>query len=139
MVGWFNPAISGPHTFRIAADDNMQLWLGSTEAEASDAIASVPGWTRPRQWNKYLQQTSLAVELHVGHQYYIRTIAKEGGGGDNAAVGVTTPDSQDLNPIPVTGVNGHQYLFWKQPCNLGASLVGGSGEPFNSGGGNLGS
>jgi hypothetical protein len=47
MEGRFSPAVSGPHTFRLAADDNAHLWFGLTEAEAtaSGEIASVPGWS----------------------------------------------------------------------------------------------
>jgi hypothetical protein len=34
MVGWFAPAHTGPHTFRIASDDSSHLWLrGATEKE----------------------------------------------------------------------------------------------------------
>ena len=111
MDGWFSPAATGPHTFRIAADDNAHLWLGTTEdvALANGEIASVPGWSSSRQWTKYSEQTSAPVDLVAGQLYFIRAVSNEGGGGDNLAVGVTTP-AGDLNPIPVVGGDSHVYL-----------------------------
>ena len=111
MEGWFSPATTGNHTFQIAADDNAHLWLGTTEdvALANGEIASVPGWSSARQWSKFAEQTSAPVDLVAGQLYFIRAVSNEGGGGDNLAVGVTTPDG-DLNPIPVVGGDSHVYL-----------------------------
>eukprot|EP01051_Picozoa_sp_SAG22_P030221 SAG22_NODE_11605_length_477_cov_1.116402_2_plen_97_part_01 len=76
----------------------------------SGEIASVPGWTSSREWDKYPAQTADPVDLEAGQLYYIRAIANEGGGGDNLAVGVTTPAGEALNPIPVVR-DGHSYLY----------------------------
>jgi len=129
MDGWFTPNVDGDHTFRIAADDNAHLWFGETfnEAMAAEPIASVPGWTGVRQWNKYGTQTASPISLIAGKAYFIRMAFNEGGGGDNGAVGVTTPDAE-YNPIRVCA-DGIVFL---QAQNVGAiwrlwNGVGGTG------------
>jgi hypothetical protein len=129
MDGWFTPNVDGDHTFRIAADDNAHLWFGETynEAMAAEPIASVPGWTSVRQWNKYGTQTASPISLIAGKAYFIRMSFNEGGGGDNGAVGVTTPDAE-YNPIRVCA-DGIVFL---QAQNVGAiwrlwNGVGGTG------------
>merc|ERR1712146_769981 len=64
MDGWFVPSTTGEHVFQLAADDYSYLWFGTSEAAAmaADPIASVPGWTGVRQWNKY--GTSKQPRLH---------------------------------------------------------------------------
>merc|ERR1711871_429271 len=111
MQAYFVAAESGPHTFRVSADDNAHVWFGATQAEAmaSPEIASVPGWSANRQWNKYPEQTAEAIELTAGNSYYIRAVANEGGGGDNLEVGVTTP-SVTMNPIESCRY-GNLYLY----------------------------
>ena len=89
----------------VAGADNGELWLGEDEAAAT-LIASVPGFTRSRQWDKYPEQTSAPQSLAAGNYYFLMALAKEGSGGDNLAVGVTLPDGTSLRPIPVAG-----YLF----------------------------
>merc|ERR1719456_1147561 len=115
MEAWFTAPATGAHTFRIAADDNAHLWFGTRcdEAMAADPIASVPGWTSARQWNKYGEQTAAPIALEEGRAYYMRAVVNEGGGGDNLAVGVTTP-SATMNPIPVCD-GAHVYLSASSP------------------------
>lgn len=111
MQAWFMAADSGPHTFRISADDNAHLWFGTSQANAmgSAEIASVPGWTSNRQWAKYPEQTAESIDLVAGTMYYLRAVANEGGGGDNLEVGVDTP-SVTMNPIESCN-NGNLYVF----------------------------
>eukprot|EP01043_Picozoa_sp_COSAG02_P022963 COSAG02_NODE_1211_length_13860_cov_3.931618_2_plen_1693_part_00 len=99
---------TGDYVFVIASDDNGELWLREDEAAAT-LIASVPGWTSPRQWDKFPEQTSAPQSLAAGNYYSLMALAKEGSGGDNLAVGVALPDGTSLRPIPVAG-----YLFWVQ-------------------------
>jgi hypothetical protein len=96
---------TGDYTFVIAADDQGELWFGEDEAAAMP-IASVPDWTRTREWSKFPEQTSAAQSLVAGDYYFLQALAKESTGGDNLAVGVRLPDGSDLSPIPVEG-----YLF----------------------------
>ena len=81
------PPVSGEYTFRIAGDDQAELWL-STDANPANAIriAGVTGWTGPREWTREAGQTSMPISLLAGHKYYIEALAKEGAGDDNLAV-----------------------------------------------------
>ncbi|GAB3526052.1 hypothetical protein GCM10027443_00820 [Pontibacter brevis] len=92
---------SGHYTFWIASDDDSELWLSTDENPANKRkIASVSGWTTPRQWDKYASQTSAAVWLQAGKKYYIEALHKEGWGNDNLAVGWQLPDGTMERPVP---------------------------------------
>jgi hypothetical protein len=128
MLGWFSPAVDGPHTFRLAADDGARLWIGGTqaEAEASEPVASVtdvagePGWTEPQEWDKFEAQTSAPIELKARRQYFIRVVKDdEHSGSNHLAVGVTTPRG-DFNPLPIVGPDGHAYLYPEEQPYVGA-------------------
>jgi len=90
--GYLYPPATGPYTFWIAGDDNCQLRL-STDGNPANAslIASVPGWTDPRQWNKYSSQQSSPRTLTAGQKYYIEVLHKEYTGGDHVAVAWSGP------------------------------------------------
>jgi hypothetical protein len=106
MHGWIKAPVTGNYFFWIASDDNSHLYL-SASANPADAvlIAQVPGWTGPREWNKYSHQQSAAVFLQEGEYYYVKALMKEHEGGDNLAVGWQIPDVGLQRPIPV------QHLF----------------------------
>ncbi|MFM1943857.1 MAG: hypothetical protein RI897_2839, partial [Verrucomicrobiota bacterium] len=63
-------------------------------------IASVNSWTASREWDREPQQQSAPIRLEAGKTYYIETLHKEGGGGDNIAVGWQLPDGTLERPIP---------------------------------------
>ena len=126
MRAYFRAPEDGCYTFVIATDDDGELWLGDvldsdggTETPrvnaASDTcshdialelMASVPGWTSPRGWDKYPQQVSSSVALRMGQFVLLDAFAKENEGGDNLAVAATLPSGQFLGPIPI-----REYLF----------------------------
>ena len=90
--GYLHPPTTGSYTFWIASDDNSQLWLSTSGNPANTMmIASVPGYTNSRQWDKYSQQQSSAITLTAGQKYYIEVLHKEGYGGDNVAVAWSGP------------------------------------------------
>jgi hypothetical protein len=105
LRGYFRAPMSGSYTFSVASDDDGALYFGVSEAQAH-RIASVPGWTEPRQWDKYSEQTSAPQSLVRGEFYFVRSVSVERFWSDNAAVGVRLPDGTDLKPLPVPG-----YLF----------------------------
>ena len=109
MHGWIKPPADGYYIFWIAGDDECQLFL-STGNSPSDTIltASVPGWTFPREWDKYPEQKSEEIFLRGGEYYYIKALMKEAYGGDCLAVGWQFPDGT-LNK-PISG----EYLFWNE-------------------------
>ncbi len=110
VYGWLHPEIDGDYTFWIAADDNAELWLSTTDS-ADDAvlIAFEDGWAGARNWAEGNEQ-SAPVSLVGGQKYYIEGLYKEGGGGDNLAVGWATEpnmalieviDGKYLSPAPM--------------------------------------
>jgi len=113
MEGWFQASATGEHVFQLAADDYSYLWFGTSmdAAMAADPIASVPGWTSVRQWDKYGSQQAAPTALTEGSWYFLRATANEGGGGDNLCVGVTGA-SGDMLPIPVMRADGTPQLFF---------------------------
>jgi hypothetical protein len=85
--GYLSPTQSDSYTFWIAGDDSCELWLSPDAAPDKAALlASVPGWTNPYQWDKYISQQSAAVELLAGRKYYIEVLHKDKDGADHMAV-----------------------------------------------------
>jgi hypothetical protein len=112
MHGYILPPMSGAYTFWIASDDNGALYLSADENPANvRLIASVPGWTSPREWSKYSEQKSAPVTLTANKAYYIAALMKEGGGGDNLAVRWLMPDGTDQGPIVATNLLPYGISF----------------------------
>jgi hypothetical protein len=99
--GFVHAFASGNYIFWIAGDDESELWL-STDANPGNKvrIAFLNGWTFSRQWDKYATQQSIPITLTAGQRYYIEALQKEGGGGDNLAVGWQLPNGTFEGPIP---------------------------------------
>jgi hypothetical protein len=103
MHGYVLPPATGNYTFWIASDDGGSLYLSTDENPANRrAIASVPGWTSSREWNKYPEQRSAPIHLEEGKLYYISALMKEHGGGDNLAVRWQLPNGTIEEPIPAS-------------------------------------
>ncbi len=101
MRGYYIAPVTGNYFFYIASDDNGELWLSTDNTVANKRlIASVPGWTNSRAWTTYPNQKSAAIALTAGQRYYIEALMKEGGGGDNLAVGVEYPNGAQELPMP---------------------------------------
>jgi len=84
---------TGKYRFWIAGDDYASLRLSTSKlAKDLQEIASVPGWTRPLQWDRYKEQESVEIELIAGQSYLIEAIAKERNGKDNLAVAWSGPN-----------------------------------------------
>jgi len=99
--GYIVPPATGSYTFYIAGDDSSELWLSTGASPANKSrIAYVSGWTNSREWTKYASQQSDAKSLTAGQKYYFEILHKEGGGGDNIAVGWTGPG---ISAITVVG------------------------------------
>jgi glucose/arabinose dehydrogenase len=118
IIGLLYPPASGSYTFWIAADDNAELWLGTSESPTSRVrIATVTGWTNPREWTKYASQKSAAINLTAGQRYHIEALQKEGASGDNLAVAWSGPGiAQQV--IPGT------YLSYPDPLAFSEADIG---------------
>lgn len=100
LFTWIMAPQTGEYVFRIASDDNSRLYISTDESpENVAAIAQVPGWTQPREWYKYPEQTSAAIFLEEGRKYYLEAFMKEHMGGDNLSVMWEWPDGTVEEPI----------------------------------------
>jgi glucose/arabinose dehydrogenase len=92
---------TGNYTFWIASDDDSQLHLSTNDSPGTKRlIASVSGFTNPRDWAQYPSQKSDIVTLQAGQKYYIEALHKEGVAADHLAVGWQLPDGTLERPIP---------------------------------------
>ena len=93
IVGTVCAPETGTYYFWIAADDAGDLYLSSDATEANKTkIAFNNTWVGVRDWNEEPNnQKSGGTSLVAGQQYFIEALMKEGGGGDNLAVGWRKP------------------------------------------------
>ena len=95
------PPTTGWYRFSLASDDaGVLFWSPSTNVAEKIVVAVVSNWTRERQFDKELGQTSANLYLVAGQQYYVEAMVKEGGGGDNLCVRWIRPDGVTDTPIP---------------------------------------
>ncbi|MDG5800510.1 CotH kinase family protein [Marinilabiliaceae bacterium ANBcel2] len=105
MHGLIEAPKTGEYRFWISGDDNSRLFLSSNESSNNQQlIAEVPGWTNPREWNKFSEQRSDYIHLKEGKQYYIAALMKEAFGGDNLAVRWELPDGTIEEPISASHI-----------------------------------
>ncbi|MDX2248933.1 MAG: PKD domain-containing protein [Bacteroidia bacterium] len=99
--GYIHAPETGAFIFWISSDDEGALYLSTDEDSTNmSLIASVPDWTSSLEWDKYPQQQSIAQNLIAGRKYYIEARMKEGGGGDNLAIGWQLPSGGQERPVP---------------------------------------
>ncbi len=99
--GYIHPPQTGDYTFWVAADDQAELWLSTTD-KANDKIRIVQlnRWTRSRDWDAYPEQRSKPIRLEAGKRYYIEALHYEATSDDCLAVGWELPDGTRERPIP---------------------------------------
>jgi hypothetical protein len=123
--GYITAPANGSYVFWIASDDDSELYLSTSDSPASKSrIAYVSGWTNSREWNKYSTQKSAAISLTAGNRYYVEVLQKEGGGGDNLAVGWLKPGQSDTAPsevVPGSQLSPYSVSTPAAPANLSAS------------------
>jgi hypothetical protein len=109
MHGYLEAPETGLYIFWIASDDTGLLTMSTDDfiGNARD-IASVPGWTYFREYEKYPEQKSDPVFLEQGKRYYLRALMKEATGGDHLSVRWQLPSGDIQDPIPGT------HFFWKE-------------------------
>ncbi|QHT65774.1 choice-of-anchor D domain-containing protein [Rhodocytophaga rosea] len=140
--GFICPPASGNYTFWIAADDDCELWLSTNDNPANkQRIAFSTSWTGSREWTKYATQKSALIALQAGQKYYIEALHKEGGGGDNLAVGWQLPSGIMERPIAgsrlspftlIPTVDAGEDQIISLPTNSVALNGSASGAPVNS-------
>ncbi len=125
--GYLVPPVTGQYRFWIACDDNGSLRLSTNyQKENAREIASVPGWTRVMEWDKYIPQGSKGVNLVAGEVYYIEALTKENAGGDHLEVAWTGPgfDRQVISGDYLARLDSMQQTTPSTPSfNLGSARV----------------
>ncbi|MEK7992802.1 MAG: PA14 domain-containing protein, partial [Planctomycetota bacterium] len=123
--GWVFAPVSGNYTFYLASDDAGELWLSTDENPANaQLIASEDSWAGDKAW-QYGNERSAPISLVGGNKYYIGALWKEGGGGDNCAVGWTGPGISAITVIP-GGVLMPFVQYWAYdpiPANEAAGVA----------------
>jgi hypothetical protein len=101
--GYITAPKEGLYTFWVSGDDNVQLRLSRMPDAARDlqTIATVPGYSNLREWNKFAEQKSVPVSLLGGRKYYFEVVHKEGTGGDSVSVGWAKPGESKSLPSQV--------------------------------------
>ena len=133
VKGLLVPEKSGIYTFRISSDDEGELWLSSDENESNKVeIASVPGYSSYKQFNKYSEQTSSGIQLEADKKYFIEGLLKEGSGGDHLTVVWSTEGIEEevipnnvlerLNPENATLPESTVYFKNDFLSNLGTTI-----------------
>ncbi|MBA3684569.1 MAG: right-handed parallel beta-helix repeat-containing protein [Planctomycetes bacterium] len=120
MRGYVHAPVTGSYTFWISGDDNCELWLSTSDSwGAKVRIATVPGWTNSREWDKYGEQRSATVTLQAGTRYYIEALQKEQDGGDSLAVAWQGPGiarqviaGSYLSPVTIGGAGVILREWW---------------------------
>ena len=98
--GWFYPPRTGDYTFYLASDDNGELWLSTDQSPAmAQLIAYETASAGDKAW-QFGNEMSDPIHLETGRRYYISALWKEGGGGDNCAVGFTGPGYPSITVLP---------------------------------------
>ncbi|HYE05164.1 MAG TPA: PA14 domain-containing protein, partial [Planctomycetota bacterium] len=124
MSGYITAPVAGTYVFTIAGDDNCELWIATDGNPANKRrIAMVPGWTGPREWSKFVEQTSAGIALVAGQRCFIEALQKEGGGGDNLAVAWRFPNGAVEAPIPGHRLTPFVRSVTQPPSGTGDGLT----------------
>jgi hypothetical protein len=100
IQAWLYAPVTGDYKFWIATDDNGELYLSTDDDPANKQLISwVSAWATPRNWADPDITPSGLIPLVAGQKYYIEGLMKEAGGGDNIAVGWTTPFDDTIQVI----------------------------------------
>jgi hypothetical protein len=106
--GFIYPPKTGDYVFRIASDDDGDLFLSRDESPSTKRlIAHVRGWTNDLQFDKSRTQTSRPVHLEAGKRYYIEAVQKDNWVNDCLSVDWSSPGAASgvipgaaLSPYP---------------------------------------
>ena len=162
VQGYFYPPSTGDYVFYISADDLANLYLSTDDDPANKKlIAKESAWSNARMWEtagaapstvEEKKSSSFAatewptkdtvnggakITLTKGKAYYIETLHKEGGGGDNLAVAVQDPLGVIDATLPIPGTYLSPFAasttatFTSQPKD--AAVMAGTSASFSIG------
>ncbi len=85
-------------SFNVTGDDIAYFLLSTDDTKGNlDTVAYTTSWTGSTEHNKYPEQTSEAIFLSPGVQYYFELHLREGGGGDHSTVYWQRPYVSETN------------------------------------------
>ena len=97
---------SGTYYFWITGDDQTELNLSADEDPLNAiTIASQNQASFAQEWDRYLTQKSIAIELVIGETYYIEALVKENRFPDHLSVGWRKPSDGPGN-LPTEVIPG---------------------------------
>lgn len=104
ISAWLQVPVTADYTFWTASDDYSVVYLSTDENPGNRiAIAAEADWNSSREYNKYAGQKSAEYRLIAGKKYYIEGLMKEGGGGDNFAIAMSTNGVIANGDAPISG------------------------------------
>lgn len=135
--GWFTAPATGSYYFYVASDDASELWLSTNGDPANKVkIASVVGYSNPKQWTAQASQKSASIALTAGTSYYLEVLHKEGGGGDHVAIGWQPTAGGAITDLPAVNLGVYPPAGTAANDLTGADIgtVGASGSSsYNNG------
>lgn len=117
ITGLLQVPTSGDYIFRISADDSAELWLSKDESPYNKrllAFSNKP--TGYKVWDRFKTQTSKAVGLEQGSNYFIEILHKENIGADYLAVEWAQADAEVGSPAgQFTSLSSNDMIAYTGP------------------------
>ena len=118
LRGYITAPVTGSYIFWVASDDKSELWLSTDDNPVNKVnIASVPGLTDSREWDKYSSQKSAAIGLHSKYALLCGGVAKGRRRWRQPCGGVGQAGPIDLRPERGDSRFGALALQWRESIN----------------------
>ncbi|HWB03560.1 MAG TPA: DUF1800 family protein [Verrucomicrobiales bacterium] len=104
LRGYITAPATGLYTFFVTSDENVEVWISSSEEPASRLKRSFISYGNVGSgaWNAVSSQQSLPMMMKGGRRYFVEVIRRESSGGDHLQVGWLKP-GQTGTPEVVPG------------------------------------
>jgi peptidoglycan/xylan/chitin deacetylase (PgdA/CDA1 family) len=111
LTGYLKPTVTGNYFFAISGDDDVELYLSTTNSPAHKTkIAGFKGSTSAQKWTKYSgQKSKVAIALNANQTYYVELLHMAVSGVNHCTLAWQQVGSQSFTPIPSAN-------FTSQPC-----------------------
>jgi hypothetical protein len=117
--GYFEPQVSGHHTFWISARNSAELWISDDSVAGKypkRRIAAIDpklgtghgiDSSSTNLWDQFASQQSKPVYLEAGHSYYLEIIHQNGHGGNPHSSLAWAVNGGPRIPIPASAVESY--------------------------------